>query len=91
VFDWDEENIGHISSHNVTPQEAEQVLRNNPADGGAQNVDGEERYVDVGWTDAMRLLVVITTARGDLTRVVTAYDPSQAVREFYLRTRGRLP
>ena len=47
MFDWDEDNIAHIASHGVTPEEAEQVLRNDPADGGTQNVDGEDRFVDV--------------------------------------------
>ncbi len=87
MFDWDEENIRHVAEHDVTPDEAEQVLLNDPADGGSQNVDGEERYVDVGVTDAMRLLVVITTARGELTRVVTVYEPRPAVRDLYFRGR----
>jgi hypothetical protein len=64
MFDWDEFNIGHIARHGITPQEVEQVLRNDPADGGSQNVHGEERTVDVGATDAMRVLAVITTVQG---------------------------
>ena len=64
MIDWDEFNIGHIARHGITPQEVEQVLRNDPADGGSQNVHGEERTVDVGATDAMRVLAVITTVQG---------------------------
>jgi hypothetical protein len=33
MFDWDEFNAGHIARHGITPQEVEQVLRNDPADG----------------------------------------------------------
>lgn len=91
MFDWDEHNIGHIAAHKVMPQEAEQVLLNNPANGGSQNVDGEERYVDIGVTDAMRVLVVITTDRGELIRVVTAYDAPAAFRDLYFRRKGQRP
>jgi uncharacterized protein len=88
MFDWDEDNIRHIAEHDVTPDEAEQVLLNDPADGGVQDHDGEMRYVEVGVTDSMRVLVVITTTRGDLTRVVTAYPGTPKIRDFYLREKG---
>jgi len=42
LFDWDD-NIRHVAEHGVTPEEAEQVLINDPADGGVQNQDGEDR------------------------------------------------
>jgi uncharacterized DUF497 family protein len=88
VFDWDEENIRHIAEHGITPDEAEQVLRNDPADGGVQSSEGEERFVEVGVTDALRVLVVITTYRGALIRVVTAYPATPAFRNFYAREKG---
>ena len=91
IFDWDEANIRHIAAHNVTPREAEQVLLNDPADGGSHNVDGEERDVDIGITDAMRVLVVITTDRGELIRVVTAYEASAAFRDLDFRQKGQRP
>ena len=90
MFDWDEANIRHIATHNITPQEAEQVLRNDPADGGSQNVDGEERYIDIGVTDVMRVLVVVSTFRGELTRVVTAYDAPSGFSNLYFRRKGHL-
>jgi uncharacterized DUF497 family protein len=65
LFDWDDENRSHIARHDVTPEEAEQVLLNDPIDGGTQDHEGEERFVEVGMTDAMRILVVITTQRGE--------------------------
>ena len=29
-FDWDEANIGHVARHSVLPEEAEQVILNDP-------------------------------------------------------------
>ncbi len=63
-FDWDEGNIGHIARHLVTPEEAEQAIRNDPVDLGAQTVEGEERFLSLGITSRARLLVVATTMRG---------------------------
>jgi uncharacterized DUF497 family protein len=90
MFDWDEDNIRHVAEHEVTPEEGEQVLLNDPAYGGVQNHNGEERLVEVGVTNALRVLVVITTLRGELIRVVTAYPAPPAFREFYVREKGRL-
>ena len=87
MFDWDEDNLRHVAEHGVEPEEAEQVLDNDPVDGGYQQHTTEERYINIGVTDAQRVLVVITTWRGDLLRVVTAYPASQSVREFYASER----
>jgi hypothetical protein len=29
-FDWDEANIGHVAPHSVLPEEADQVILNDP-------------------------------------------------------------
>jgi uncharacterized protein len=42
-FDWDEANIGHLARHSVLPEEAEQVILNDPVDVGMEIVEGEER------------------------------------------------
>ena len=42
-FDWDEANIGHVARHSVLPEEAEQVILNDPVDLGLEIVEGEER------------------------------------------------
>ena len=44
-FDWDEANIGHVARHSVLPEEAEQVILNDPVDVGMEIVEGEERYL----------------------------------------------
>jgi uncharacterized DUF497 family protein len=84
-FDWDEANIAHIAEHNVTPAEAEQVVSNNPLDLDYAVVFGEARIRQVGETSRGRILAVITTERGELTRVVTAYDASRFLKLAYLK------
>ena len=31
-FDWDEANVSHVARHKVSPEEAEQVILNDPVD-----------------------------------------------------------
>ncbi|SNT09681.1 hypothetical protein SAMN05421770_104147 [Granulicella rosea] len=88
MYDWDEANIRHIAEHEITPEEAEQALENDPVDAGVQDCEGEQRYVEVGMTHSGRMLVVITTLRGELTRVLTAYRATPLFRAFYFRERG---
>ena len=68
-FDWDEANIGHLA------REAEQVVVNDPIGLGMEIVEGEERYLNLGATLQGRVLLVVTTWREDLLRVVTAFEP----------------
>lgn len=88
MFEWDDHNLMHVAKHGVEPEEAEQVLGNDPVDGGTQQHSTEERHINIGVTDALRVLVVITTWRGELLRVVTAYPAPLAVREFYASERS---
>jgi uncharacterized protein len=83
-FDWDAANIRHIARHKVTPEEAEQVVENNPLDLAGQLVNGEERILHLGETAAGRVLVVITTERDGLIRVVTAHPATRQMRKFYV-------
>jgi uncharacterized DUF497 family protein len=85
VFDWDEENRKHIVKHRVTPAEAEQVVLNDPIDLTLQVSDGEERIVQVGATNKGRILIVVTTWREGMIRVITAYPAPRQLREFYLQ------
>lgn len=84
VFDWDEANRKHIAKHRVTPEEAEQVVQNDPIDLTFQN-EGEERTVQIRQTDKGRILVVVTTWHDETVRVVTAFSATKQLREFYLR------
>jgi len=83
MFDWDKDNIAHIAANGVVPIEAEQVIGNNPIDLHPQQHESEERILQVGVTDALRVLVVVSTWRDDHIRVVTAYPAPPHLREFY--------
>ena len=82
-FVWDTGNIDHIARHDISPEEAEQVVENDPFDIARYLRNGEERLNQVGETDAGRVLVVVTTQRGDDTRVVTAHPADRDMRALY--------
>lgn len=88
-FDWDEANLGHIARHRVKPEEAEQVILNDPVDLGMEFVEREERYLSLGATSGGRVLLVVTTWREDRVRVVTAFEPIKRLVQFYYQERSR--
>jgi uncharacterized protein len=87
-FEWDEANIGHVAHHSVLPEEAEQVVLNDPIDLGPEFVEGEERYLNLGTTAKGRILLVVTTWREERIRVVTAFEPIKRLIQFYYEERG---
>jgi uncharacterized DUF497 family protein len=82
-FQWDDGNINHIALHGIMPQEAEQVVENDPIDTGVVLRNGEIRTVHLGETDAGRVLVVVVTERDGMYRVVTARPARRKERTFY--------
>jgi uncharacterized DUF497 family protein len=84
MFDWDKANIAHIAKHEVLPHEAEEAYSSNPLYLDYSIEDGEERHREVGETLAGRILVVVSTMRGDLVRIVTAYAAERPLRLTYL-------
>ena len=86
-FVWDTGNIDHIALHDISPEEAEQVVENDPFDIARYLRNGEERLNQVGETDAGRVLVVVTTQRGEDTRVVTAHPADRDMRALYAQMR----
>jgi uncharacterized DUF497 family protein len=88
MFDWDEANLKHIARHGVSREEAEQVILNDPIDGWRQNQDGEERFMQIGVTNAMKILVVIVTWRGELVRVVSAFPAPPGLRSYFRAERS---
>ena len=88
-FDWNEANRTHIAEHGISPDEAEQVVKNQPVDVTLQTLGGEERIVQVGETDARRILVVVTTWRREKVRVITAFPANPRMRRFYLTQQAR--
>ena len=83
LFSWDEANRSHIAEHGVSPEEAEQVILNDPVDLEVQIRNGEERTLQVGETNVGRILVVVTTWRDGSVRVITAFSANKKLRAFY--------
>jgi uncharacterized DUF497 family protein len=89
IFEWDAANVFHIARHKVTPEEAEQALRNEPFDLGYEIRRGEDRWTTIGHTDDLRVLLVVWTLRVDeAVRVITAREAAKSARRVYLREKG---
>jgi len=83
-FDWDDGNRSHLAAHAVVPDEAEQLLGNDPVDVDFGVVHGEDRYRSVGVTDLGRLLSVVWTVRRGKVRVITAFPASVMDQKAFL-------
>lgn len=84
-FEWDNGNTGHISRHNVTPDEAEEVF----ADDAAIFLRSHSgRYVALGQTEAGRYLTVVYEWKsGGVVRVVTAFGMDEKDKRRYRHER----
>ncbi len=84
-YDWDEHNEGHLAAHRVEPAEVEEVLSNDPVhvETRTDARSGEERVLELGHTNAGRILFVAWTPRGKLRRPVTALDANRKTRAAY--------
>ena len=89
-FDWDNANILHLSEHGVTPEEAEEILLDDPSDLGFEVVDGEDRWSYVGETSEGRILRVVIALRGERMRAVTAFEPERHWKVFYIEQKAGL-
>jgi uncharacterized DUF497 family protein len=90
IFDCDDANLDHIPRHNVTREEAEQALSNDPVDLGMQYDEQDGiRYQQIGETNAGRILVFVATWRDLAGRIFTAWDAPKGSNSFILsRKRG---
>lgn len=82
-FEWDEANVRHITRHAVRPEEAEQILLNDPLVVAVQLRQGERRVLSLGESDAGRLLTVVFTKRTGKIRIVTAHPMNRKQRAAY--------
>lgn len=89
MFDWDTNNLRKVRAHRIKAEEVEESLSNNPVPIYEQDVEGEARYVYYGETDSGRLLAVVLVERGEMIRVVTAYDLDAGQKKDYLARRLR--
>lgn len=90
MFEWDRNNLRKIRTHRIKPDEAEQVLLNDPIPIYEQHVGGELRFVYYGESNRGRLIAVVVTERGERLRVITAYDLDAGQRrDYHLRRSQR--
>jgi len=85
-FEWDDDNIGHMAKHSVSPDEVEGVA----FDYEPWVKKGREgtRYL-LGYTVAGRYLFVVYVLKGrGSARVITAMDMDDKTRKLYKR-RGK--
>jgi len=86
-FEWDEANREHIARHDVTTEEAEEVVLGDPLDTELQIANGgdeEERLLQLGETAEGRILQLVTTWRGGKVRVISAWDAPRQLKLYYL-------
>ncbi|MGE3075212.1 MAG: BrnT family toxin [Dehalococcoidia bacterium] len=78
VFEWDDDNEGHVARHGVEWWEAEEALLDpDRANLARVEVGGETRFLVIGRTGAGRLLCVVYVVRRTRIRVVTARRPTE--------------
>ena len=87
-FDWDDGNTKHLATHEVTPDEFEKVLNNDPLDLDYELIDNEERYRSVGLTSGGRLLSVVFTVR-PRTRRLFWREPNEQNQTYSADVRHR--
>jgi uncharacterized DUF497 family protein len=73
-FDWDDNNIGHLSRHKIAPAEFEEAISNDPSFIDVRDEVGEDRGYALGATNKLRVLFLVYTDRGNRVRPVTAWD-----------------
>lgn len=89
AFQWDDANRRHLARHDVTAEEAEQVVLDEQALLVEVELDDEERVKVLGMTARGRILAVVFTLRGELIRPITAYMAPPSLATLYLRGRSQ--
>ena len=87
IFEWDDANLGHITRHGVSTEEAEQVVLGDPLDIEMQVAEpdnSEERLLQLGETAKGRMLQLLTTWRNGKVRVISAWDAPRQLKTHYL-------
>ena len=83
-YQWDADNLGHIALHDMAPTDVEPILEHPDTEFSAPYTrDGEWRVTATGPRSDGRIVEVVFTQRGDVTRVVTAYPASGRVEREY--------
>lgn len=87
-FDWDADNLTHLAEHEVSPDEFEQVVESNPVDLDYQVANSEDRILQVGITNAGRILTILSTVRGSRIRPITAFPSTKRQIQAYFKHRS---
>ncbi|OGG12689.1 hypothetical protein A3D77_04195 [Candidatus Gottesmanbacteria bacterium RIFCSPHIGHO2_02_FULL_39_11] len=90
-FDWNEANITHITNHNVTPEEAEEIFsdKNNVLIEDIKHSQLERRLLIIGKTQKGRILYQIFTRRGNKIRVISSRDINRKEIKLYEKKTSR--
>ena len=83
-FDWDEHNLFHISMHGLTREDVESALQSETLFIKDEIRQKEQRRTVAGKSAAGRILVIVTTIRGNRTRCVTAFPAKRFFRNVYI-------
>ncbi|MBZ5600978.1 MAG: hypothetical protein LAO79_01580 [Acidobacteriia bacterium] len=78
----------HIARHDITAAEFEHPREADPLDMGYDFIDGEHRWIEVGHTRAVRVIVLVWTLRGSIVRPVTAWQAPRKRTIAYLKLKG---
>jgi len=87
-FDWDDRNISHLARHRIKPSEVEEFFCNDPIIRGHEVVDGENRWTAAGATNALRVLVVVFTLRGENIRPIAGWTADRRTKKEYFLEKG---
>ena len=83
-FDWDDENKKHLAAHNVSPEEFEELINNDPLDLDFEVIANEDRYRSIGLTNGGRLLSAVWTIRNGKVRAITAFPAGVSDRKAFM-------
>jgi len=83
-FEWDDEKAqSNIVKHGVTFEQAVEVCFDPFYQTGDVSVDNEQRDFVLGYSAALRLLLLIYTERGERTRIISARPATRYERKLY--------
>ena len=87
-FDWDDQNISHLARHRIKPAEVEEFFRNDPVIRGHEVANDEDRWTAAGTINALRVLIVVFTVRGERIRPITGWNADRRTKKDYFSKRG---
>ena len=88
-FEWDPAKAeSNLKEHGVSFDEATTIFRDTLSItiSDPDHSDSEDRFIDIGMSHRMQLLVVSYTERQDKIRIISARQPTRAERRSYEET-----